>query len=111
MSRVHVFKRVGKYASAAENLSKGLMLCDCTRVAVVYRSGEFLCQRCIDLMAYDAARRYRKVTCGEKTPGRGKGSIKAESMWDGALAGFAKEERAGWGPTEQFLNQLERKAA
>lgn len=57
-------------------------------------------------MAYDASRRYRKQTCGEKTPGRGKGGNKAESMWDGALAGFAKRELFGWGPTEKLLKQL-----
>jgi len=82
--------------------------CACSRPATMHFRGEFVCSSCYAMHIEDANRRYHKTT--GKADGQRKPSQLIEDKWDGKLEGFGKEEAFGWGPTINFLQQLERAA-
>lgn len=77
--------------------------CDCSRPAVAFNRGYFVCADCLRLQEQDINRRYAKVV-GTPEPKRDKRG-KADVMWEPKVE-FMKTERVGWGPTEQFLQQF-----
>ena len=78
--------------------------CDCGRPAVKFTCGSFTCQRCLDFDGDDSTWNY--VTHRLISPARKPVGGRAESWWAGELAGFAKDEPFGWGPSWRLLEGL-----
>ena len=79
--------------------------CDCGKPAVKFTCGSFTCQRCLDLDNCDST--LNRVTHQLKTSTRRNPmKSRAASWWAGELAGFAKAEPFGWGPSWSLLERL-----
>lgn len=84
--------------------------CDCEGVAVAFKRGEPVCQRCLDMMDRDVEvrKQQRKGECRKKTKKHTLVKTITEMYHDGDFQGFAKPAGKGWG-SEDILEQLLRK--